>query len=155
MAKPLSPLQWANSWLNKEPEPTMAFLATPLDQIDEHASMVAYVHGKYGAMLSNLEEAYEETRDARKRFYDRLILHVIEQVNPKTQQPYSVAYAERKVGENTKLQELIAKERKLKHKANKVKRFLRSLEMKGTNIPGKQGLFNRTFEMEDIGETKE
>lgn len=117
--------------------------------------MVAYVHGKYGAMLSNLEEAYEETRDARKRFYDRLILHVIEQVNPKTQQPYSVAYAERKVGENTKLQELIAKERKLKHKANKVKRFLRSLEMKGTNIPGKQGLFNRTFEMEDIGETKE
>lgn len=133
----------------------MRFLATPLDQLDEHAAMVAYIYGKYGAMLTNLEEAYETAKDLRKQFYDRLIIHICEQTNPKTNQPYSVAFAERKAGESKKLQELIAKERQLKYKMLKVKRFLAALEMKGNHIPGKQGLYNRTFEMEDRGESDE
>lgn len=150
--KVIGPLDWARSWLAQETEPVMKFLATPLDQLDEHASMASYIYGKYALMLTHTEEEYERAKDTRKVFEDRLILHISEQRNPRTQDFYSIAYAQRKMVENPKLQELKDKELKLKYQMLKIKRYLTALEMKSNTIPGKQGLYNRTVELEDRAE---
>lgn len=149
----ISPIQWAATWLEQDTEVVMRFLATPLDQLDEHASYAAYIHGKYGAMLTDLEEAHEALKDERTTFEAGLIADICETINPNTKSPYSVAYAQRKIGENKKLTSLKQQERAAKYKALKVKRYVRSLEMKANSIPGKQGLYNRTLNLEENTET--
>ena len=87
----MSPIQWAATWLAEDTEVVMRFLATPLDQLDEHASYAAYIHGKYGAMLTDLEEAHEALKEERSVFEAGLIAYICETINTNTKSPYYLA----------------------------------------------------------------
>lgn len=143
-------LEWVQTMFDKETDPTLKFLGTPLDDIDDHATYTAYVHGKYSRMLTSLEKQHESTKGEREALENFIVQQLCETVNPLTNAPYSVALAQRKVAvENKKVIYLKRVELELKYKMIGYKRYLKSVELKADIIPGKQGSANRTMDVED------
>ena len=130
----------------KETDPLLQFLIMPMEDMPDHVTYTAYVYGKFAKKLTRIEKEQETTRTQLDELKSGLVKAICERVNPQTNQPYSVAYAEKAVMGHKKVAHLKRVLINLKYKALDVKRYLASIDRKVNMTPGHQGAYNKQTE---------
>lgn len=139
-------MQFIKQKAEKETDPLLQFLLMPLEDMPDHVTYTAYIYGKFSKKLTRLEKMQEQTKTQMEELKNALVKATAEKINPQTNAPYSIAYAEKVVTGHVKYKHLKNVYLDLKYKALDVKRYLAALDRKVNMTPGHQGAYNKQTE---------
>lgn len=144
----MNPVEFVQQLYEKEADPLLKFLILPLDDLDDHVRYAAYLHGKYSQKVQKLEEKYLLLKELRETKVNRAVRELLLTKDEQTGSYYTSAKAERIVACEPKIVAIKQAERQALFVWKRAKSYLSSLDRKLDMIPGKQGLYNKHYEVE-------